>query len=210
VSLRENVRRLRPKHWRQKITHRLTLPLLPGDFYQKQRYTFLFPRLRIKLEGRHFDTIEVMEAESQAVLNTFTEHDFQNALGNSIRGKGTVHTCGKGLFRGLWWLVRPKLVSDQMAAPVPEIKDICIFIGCDGVMADPIRVKCVHLGGKDSFTSFCSPKQNLLLKERDGFQRPYSRFSRPGLLLFLPSSSSVVLTRQSGPRSKPTTSQKIW
>jgi hypothetical protein len=33
---------------------------------------------------------------------------------------------------------------------------------------------------------------------------PYSRFSRPQPLLFFPSSSSVVLTRLSGPRSKPT------
>jgi hypothetical protein len=41
-----------------------------------------------------------------------------------------------------------------------------------------------------------------------GSLRPYSRFSRPEPLL-LPSSSSVVLTRLSGPRSRPTT-QKIW
>jgi hypothetical protein len=40
--------------------------------------------------------------------------------------------------------------------------------------------------------------------------RPYSRFSRPEQLLFLSSSSSIVLTRLSGPRSLPTTSQKIW
>jgi hypothetical protein len=33
--------------------------------------------LKIKLKGRHFDTIEVIEAESQAVLNTLIEHDFQ-------------------------------------------------------------------------------------------------------------------------------------
>jgi hypothetical protein len=36
--------------------------------------------LNIKLKGRHFETIEVVEAESQAVLNTFTEHDFQDAF----------------------------------------------------------------------------------------------------------------------------------
>jgi hypothetical protein len=36
-------------------------------------------------------------------------------------------------------------------------------------------------------------------------QRPYSRLSRPEALLFLPSSSSVILTRLSGPRSRPTT-----
>jgi hypothetical protein len=42
--------------------------------------TFLFPRLKLKLKGRHFDTIEAIEAESQAVLNTHTEHDFQDAF----------------------------------------------------------------------------------------------------------------------------------
>jgi hypothetical protein len=39
---------------------------------------------------------------------------------------------------------------------------------------------------------------------------PYSRFSRPEQLLVLSSSSSIVLTRLTGPRSRPTTSQKIW
>jgi hypothetical protein len=45
--------------------------------------------------------------------------------------------------------------------------------------------------------------------QRDGSLRPYSRISRPKPLLFLPS-SSVVLTRLRGPRSRPTTSQKMW
>jgi hypothetical protein len=33
--------------------------------------------LKIKLKGRHFDTSKVIEVESQAVLNTLTEHDFR-------------------------------------------------------------------------------------------------------------------------------------
>jgi hypothetical protein len=41
--------------------------------------TFLFLRLKIKLKGRHFDTSEVIEAESQAVLNSLREHYFQYA-----------------------------------------------------------------------------------------------------------------------------------
>jgi hypothetical protein len=40
----------------------------------------LFYRLKIKLKGRHFDIIEVIEAESQVVLNTLTEHDFHDAF----------------------------------------------------------------------------------------------------------------------------------
>jgi hypothetical protein len=38
---------------------------------------------------------------------------------------------------------------------------------------------------------------------------PYSRLSRPEPLLFLPSSSSIVLMRLSEPRSRPNTSQKF-
>jgi hypothetical protein len=61
-------------------------------------YFSLFPRFNIKLESRHFDTFEAIEAESQAVLNTLTEHDIQEAL-RTVDALGTVHTCGKGLLR---------------------------------------------------------------------------------------------------------------
>jgi 23S rRNA maturation mini-RNase III len=43
-------------------------------------YFSLFLRLKIKQKGRHFYTTEVIEAESQAVLNTLTEHYFQDAF----------------------------------------------------------------------------------------------------------------------------------
>jgi hypothetical protein len=39
----------------------------------------------MKLKGRHFDTIQMMETESQAVLNTLAEHDFQDAFQNGRR-----------------------------------------------------------------------------------------------------------------------------
>jgi hypothetical protein len=45
---------------------------------------------------RHFDTIEVMEAESQAALITPTEHNFLDALKKMAEALGTVHTRGKG------------------------------------------------------------------------------------------------------------------
>jgi hypothetical protein len=41
--------------------------------------------------------------------------------------------------------------------------------------------------------------------QRNGSLQPYSCLSRTEPLLSLPSSSSIVLTRLSGPRSKPTT-----
>jgi hypothetical protein len=36
--------------------------------------------LKTKLKDRHFDTIEVIEAESQTALISLTEHDFQDAI----------------------------------------------------------------------------------------------------------------------------------
>jgi hypothetical protein len=33
-----------------------------------------------KTEGRQFDTTDMIEAELRVVLNTLTEHDFQNAF----------------------------------------------------------------------------------------------------------------------------------
>jgi hypothetical protein len=58
-----------------------------GIFYQKQQgccppFTILslFPQLNLKQKGHHIDITKVIEAESQEELDTFTEHDFQEAF----------------------------------------------------------------------------------------------------------------------------------
>jgi hypothetical protein len=43
-------------------------------------YLSLFPRFKIKVKEWYFYTTEVIEAESQAALNTLTEHDYLDAL----------------------------------------------------------------------------------------------------------------------------------
>jgi hypothetical protein len=55
-------------------------------------YFSLFNRLKIKLKDRHFDTIEVIEADLQIVLNTLIEHSFQDA-----QALGTLHMRRRGL-----------------------------------------------------------------------------------------------------------------
>jgi hypothetical protein len=37
---------------------------------------FLFPKMKLKLKGRRFDTVEEILAESQRVLDTLTENNF--------------------------------------------------------------------------------------------------------------------------------------
>jgi hypothetical protein len=72
-----------------------------GIFYQnqhdsrpQQHYFSVYLRLKI---------IEVIEAESQAVLNTVTEHDYQDPF-KMAEALGTVHTRGRGLLGG-WFCV---------------------------------------------------------------------------------------------------------
>jgi hypothetical protein len=93
--LLEDVRSLHPELRRQNnwLLHQDNSPFhtssSPGVFfYQKQRdcrppttllFSFFF-RLKIKLKGRHIDTIEVIEAELLAVLNISTEHEFQGCI----------------------------------------------------------------------------------------------------------------------------------
>jgi hypothetical protein len=54
------------------------------------------------------------------VLNTLTEHDFQDAFKND-RSAGNGTYTWKGTTSR--WSVGIKLVFDQMAVPVPEIMD---------------------------------------------------------------------------------------
>jgi hypothetical protein len=47
------------------------------------------------MKGSHFDTVEVMEAESQGVPSTLTEHDSQDAFEN-LRRSGNGAYARKG------------------------------------------------------------------------------------------------------------------
>jgi hypothetical protein len=56
--------------------------------------------LKIKLKGYHFCTIEVFEAESQAVLNKLTEHNFQDSLKKCRSTENGAYAQKGGYFEG--------------------------------------------------------------------------------------------------------------
>jgi hypothetical protein len=56
--------------------------------------------MKFKLRGRRFDTIEEIQAESQRVLDTLTEKDFQEAFQKNQETVGPVSACGRKLLRG--------------------------------------------------------------------------------------------------------------
>jgi hypothetical protein len=41
----------------------------------------LFPRIKLKLKGRRFETLSDIQRESQAVLDSIKENDFHGAFG---------------------------------------------------------------------------------------------------------------------------------
>jgi hypothetical protein len=73
--------------------------LAPCDF-------FLFPKIKLKLKGHRFDTIEEIHAESQRVLDTLTEKDFKKRSKNGGEG-------GTGVY------MREGTTSRAMAADRP-------------------------------------------------------------------------------------------
>jgi hypothetical protein len=128
--LRENVRKLRPELWRRKdlVLHRQRTVSysFTKEFSTKWNtivvpyslYSSPFPRLKINAKIRHFDTIEVIGTESQAVPNTTSRINFKNG-----------RSAGNGSYaqRGTTWRVmvasRPKVSFWPDGAPVPEIMD---------------------------------------------------------------------------------------
>jgi hydrogenase maturation factor HypF (carbamoyltransferase family) len=84
-------------------------------------YFLLFPRLQIKLNGRHCYTTEVIEAESQVMMNMLTEHDFQDHFKKRqkrwercMRAEGDYFKCdgGQSYFLTRWQQQSRKLWID--------------------------------------------------------------------------------------------------
>ena len=61
---------------------------------------FLFPKLKIKLKWRRFQTLEEIQAESQAVLNTLRGKDFQECFKNWQRRWDRCQASEGGYFEG--------------------------------------------------------------------------------------------------------------
>jgi hypothetical protein len=51
--------------------------------------------LKIKLKGRHFDTIEEIEAKSQMVLNNLIDYGFQDTLKTMAEALGKKNKRGR-------------------------------------------------------------------------------------------------------------------
>jgi hypothetical protein len=64
--------------------------LAPCDFT-------LFPKLKMKLKGQHFETVSDIQRESQAVLDSIKENDFHSAFEAWKEMMGS-YTFPRGLF----------------------------------------------------------------------------------------------------------------
>jgi hypothetical protein len=142
--LRENVRRLRPKHWRQNnwpLNHYHALSHITKKSFIKNNMTVvphppyfsLYPQLKTKLKGHHFVTFEVIQAESQAMLNILTEHDFQDAFKNGSDSPGSYG----------WMFVRLVVAGNRYEESCPFPRRGC---GKQGLQESPsVSVRLKHL-----------------------------------------------------------------
>jgi hypothetical protein len=75
--LRENLQRRRPELWREQtwLLHHDNAPSYTSVLNQQ-----FLAKMKLKLKGRRFDTIEEIHAESQRVFDTVTEKNFQEAF----------------------------------------------------------------------------------------------------------------------------------
>jgi len=60
--------------------HMIVVPHPPYSSDLAPSHFFLFPKLKMKLKGRRFRTLEEIQAESQAVLNKLRQNDFQECF----------------------------------------------------------------------------------------------------------------------------------
>ena len=114
--LRENMRRCRPKLWREQtwLLHHDNAPshtsILTHQFLVKNKIAviphppyspdmapcdfFLFPEMELKPKERRFDTIKEIQAETQRVLDTLIEKDFQEVFQKWRRWDWCLHAGG--------------------------------------------------------------------------------------------------------------------
>jgi hypothetical protein len=59
-------------------------------------YFILFPKNKLKMKGRWFDTLEEIQAESQRLLDTPTENEFPGSVPKTAR-VGPVSICRREL-----------------------------------------------------------------------------------------------------------------
>jgi hypothetical protein len=81
----------------QQFLAKYKMAVIPNPSYTPDLATsdiFLFPKMKLKLKGRRFDTVEEIQAESQRVLDTVTEKGFHEAFQKWRRWDRCLHAGG--------------------------------------------------------------------------------------------------------------------
>jgi hypothetical protein len=144
-SLRENVRQKIPELWSNhdwllhldnatadtslKTTDFVTnnnIVIVPNPPYSPDlahcNFT-LFPKLKMKLKGRHFETVSDIQRESQAVLDSIKDNDFHGAFEAWKKTMGSLYTFPRRLFGRRWQPKLSKLSQHFFLDLVRELSD---------------------------------------------------------------------------------------
>jgi hypothetical protein len=124
------MRKLRPELWPQKkladaarqctvshfLFHYTIVEQKQKDYDPPPTLLFSVSSTEDKTESRHFHTIEAIEVESQVVLNTPTEHDFQDAFKIGRR-------AGNGAYTRKGTTSRMMVISRLKVSFKPEVSN---------------------------------------------------------------------------------------
>ena len=123
--LREGIRHKRPEKWKNNnwFLHHDKAPahtsLVVQQFLTSEIITviphtslfawprpcdfFLFPKMKLRLKERRFDTTEGIHKESQEVIDTLTFENFQGCMKSWETTLESLYTCPRGLLRRRRW-----------------------------------------------------------------------------------------------------------
>jgi hypothetical protein len=69
-----------------------------GLFFNKERGYWFFPKLKLKLNERHFETVSDIAKKSQVVLDSINKNDFHGAFEVWKKMMGSLYTFPRRLF----------------------------------------------------------------------------------------------------------------
>jgi hypothetical protein len=88
--------------WTTKFEPNNNMVIIPHPTYLALCDFALFPKLKMKLKGQHFETVSDFQRESQAVLDSIKENDFQGCFWSVEKMMGLLCMFPRRLFWRRW------------------------------------------------------------------------------------------------------------
>jgi len=108
--------------------------LAPCDFC-------LFPKLKLRMKGRKFDTIEEIQEESHRVLDTFPKKGLPGMLPSMAETLGPLYSCKRGVIWWWWRNLTSKVSKLLFTSTVMELLDNSLYYSVLVLISCPLKLQ---------------------------------------------------------------------